>query len=123
MSEPTVSTTTNTMISSDVQGPEAMPDNGTTDYVPLRKSKRTTARTSHITEQPVTWSNLYQHINWLNCFFILLVPLLGCVWAYWTPLHPHTALFAVVYYFNAGLGVTAGISFLPTFLHLSLPGQ
>ncbi|KAG2021825.1 hypothetical protein GB937_004373 [Aspergillus fischeri] len=96
------------MISDDVQGPEAKPDDGTTDHAPMPKSKSTTARASHITEQPVTWSNWHQHINWLNCFFILFVPLLGCIGAYWTPLHPRTALFALVYYFNAGLGITAG---------------
>jgi stearoyl-CoA desaturase (delta-9 desaturase) len=100
--------TTNTMISDDVQGPEVKPDDGTTDHAPMRNSKSTTARTAHITEQPVTWSNWHQHINWLNCYFILFVPLLGCIGAYWTPLHPCTALFALVYYFNAGLGITAG---------------
>ncbi|KAK9585430.1 stearoyl-CoA 9-desaturase [Aspergillus fumigatus] len=96
------------MISDDVQGPEAKPDDGTTDHAPMPKSKSTTARASHITEQPVIWSNWHQHTNWLNCFFILFVPLVGCIGAYWAPLHPHTALFALIYYFNVGLGITAG---------------
>jgi len=63
----------------------------------------------HITELPVTWTNWYQHINWLNCTFVLFFPLAGCIAAVWTPLHLYTALFAVVYYFNAGLGITAGL--------------
>jgi stearoyl-CoA desaturase (delta-9 desaturase) len=65
----------------------------------------------HITELPITWSNWYQHVNWLNCFFVLFIPLVGCIGAIWTPLHMNTALFAIVYYFNAGLGITAGRSF------------
>lgn len=62
----------------------------------------------HITELPMTWSNWYQHVNWLNCFFVLFIPLVGCVGAIWTPLRLHTAIFAIIYYFNAGLGITAG---------------
>ncbi|KAL4995040.1 hypothetical protein BDV10DRAFT_196999 [Aspergillus recurvatus] len=62
----------------------------------------------HITELPMTWSNWYQHVNWLNCFFVLFIPLVGCIGAAWTPLRLYTAIFAVVYYFNAGLGITAG---------------
>ncbi|KAL5332429.1 fatty acid desaturase-domain-containing protein, partial [Aspergillus crustosus] len=62
----------------------------------------------HITDQPITLSNWPQHVNWLNVTFILIIPLIGCIFAFWTPLHLYTAIFAVVYYFNAGLGVTAG---------------
>ncbi|KAL4865725.1 hypothetical protein BDV12DRAFT_174234 [Aspergillus spectabilis] len=62
----------------------------------------------HITEQPITLSNWHRHVNWLNVTFVLLIPLLGCILAFWTPLHLYTAIFAVVYYFNAGLGITAG---------------
>ncbi|KAL4749640.1 hypothetical protein BDW72DRAFT_131763 [Aspergillus terricola var. indicus] len=62
----------------------------------------------HITELPMTWSNWYQHVNWLNCFFVLFIPLVGCIGAVWTPLRLSTALFAILYYFNAGLGITAG---------------
>ncbi|KAH3143709.1 hypothetical protein LV164_003239 [Aspergillus fumigatus] len=109
------------MISDDVQGPEAKPDDGTTDHAPMPKSKSTTARASHITDQPVIWSNWHQHTNWLNCFFILFVPLVGCIGAYWAPLHPHTALFALIYYFNVCLGITAGKrSPSHVFIHFSL---
>ncbi|KAL4948384.1 hypothetical protein BDW69DRAFT_94099 [Aspergillus filifer] len=70
--------------------------------------KKATAAKPHITELPITWSNWYQHVNWLNCTFVLFIPLLGCVLALGTPLRLNTAIFAVVYYFNAGLGITAG---------------
>merc|ERR1712137_1281292 len=35
-------------------------------------------------------------------------PLMGCVAAFWTPLKWQTALWAVIYYFWTGLGITAG---------------
>ncbi|KAB8256624.1 hypothetical protein BDV32DRAFT_128798 [Aspergillus pseudonomiae] len=91
----------------DAKSPAATPLNdGTTDYVPLRKKYN--SKEPHITEQPITWANWYKHINWLNCFFILFIPFLGCVGAYWTPLQLYTGIFTVVYYFNAALGITAG---------------
>ncbi|KAH8651108.1 acyl-CoA desaturase 1 [Xylariales sp. PMI_506] len=86
---------------------EAAPvGDGTKDYIPLRKKYDATK--IHITEQPWTVWNWYQHINWLNCILIILIPLAGCIGAYWTPLHPYTGIFAFVFYFNTGLGVTAG---------------
>lgn len=63
---------------------------------------------SHISDQPFTWTNWFQHINWLNTFFVIIIPLYGFIGAYYVPLHPYTALFAVFYYFNTGLGITAG---------------
>ncbi|KAE8154186.1 hypothetical protein BDV25DRAFT_121412 [Aspergillus avenaceus] len=81
-------------------------DDGTKDYVPLRG--KYDPKKPHTSEQPITWTNWHQHINWLNVFFILFIPLLGCIGAYWTPLYRRTAIFAVVYYFNAGLGITGG---------------
>lgn len=62
----------------------------------------------HISEQPFTWANWFQHLNWLNTFFVAILPLCGFVGAYFVPLHPYTALFAAFYYFNTGLGITAG---------------
>jgi stearoyl-CoA desaturase (delta-9 desaturase) len=88
---------------------------GEADNNPRKNGTSTTAKT-HISEQPMTLSNWYKHINWLNCTFILFVPLVGCIFAYWTPLRLYTAIFAIVYYFNAGLGITAGPS-LPTSSH------
>ncbi|OJJ05597.1 hypothetical protein ASPVEDRAFT_137931 [Aspergillus versicolor CBS 583.65] len=87
----------------------------------------------HISELPVTWKNWHQHIDWLNCTFVLFFPLAGCIAAVWTPLHLYTALFAVVYYFNAGLGITAGYhrlwahccykASLPLQIYLALAGS
>jgi len=57
----------------------------------------------HITDSPITRSNWYQHVNWLNVFFILGIPALGCVQAYFTPLKWQTAVWAVIYYLNTGL--------------------
>lgn len=62
----------------------------------------------HITETPISWKNWYQHVNWLSVFFIIIVPLMGLVAASLYPLQRATAIFAVVYYFNTGLGITAG---------------
>jgi hypothetical protein len=64
----------------------------------------------HITETPITWANWYRHVNWLNVFFIIGVPLMGFAAAYSYPLQRATAVFAVIYYFNTGLGITAGAS-------------
>lgn len=66
-------------------------------------------KASHISELPMTWQNWYRHLNWLNVFFVIIVPILGFVGALWTPLHPYTVVFAAVYYFNTALGITAGM--------------
>lgn len=70
---------------------------------------RPPVRKPHISEQPVTFTNWYQHINWLNCYFVIGIPLIGVVGSYFVPLHPYTFIFAVIFYFNTGLGITAGM--------------
>lgn len=72
-------------------------------------------RKAHITDSPITKSNWYKHINWLNVTLIVGIPLYGCIQAFWVPLQWRTALFAVVYYFMTGLGVTAGKLYSLTF--------
>ncbi|KAI9839271.1 MAG: stearoyl-CoA 9-desaturase [Sarea resinae] len=62
----------------------------------------------HITELPMTSANWYKHINWLNVTLIIGIPIYGMVQAIWTPLQWKTALFAFIYYFCTGLGITAG---------------
>ena len=62
----------------------------------------------HISSQPLTWANWFRHVNWLNTFFVVIIPISGFIGAYFVPLHPSTALFALFYYFNTGLGITAG---------------
>ena len=80
---------------------------GTSDYRPLR-SKTKDLKKPHITEQPMTWGNILQHVNWLNTLFIVIIPMLGLVSSYWVPAHPWTIAFSVFYYFNTGFGITAG---------------
>ncbi|KKA27349.1 hypothetical protein TD95_003214 [Thielaviopsis punctulata] len=85
---------------------ESFPD-GTTDYVPLR-GKSYDINKTHITEMPITLGNWYKHINWLNCIFVLFIPLAGLISTYWVPATRNTILFSIIYYFNTGLGITAG---------------
>ncbi|KLJ06872.1 acyl-CoA desaturase [Blastomyces silverae] len=59
-------------------------------------------------DTPITVRNWYKHVNWLNTFFILGVPLYGCIQAFWVPLQLKTLIWAVIYYFFTGLGITAG---------------
>lgn len=86
----------------------AFPD-GTTEYKPLRANKTLDAKKPHISDEPMTMKNWHRHINWLNTTFILFVPLCGLISTYWVPLQYKTAIWAVVYYFNTGLGITAGM--------------
>ncbi|KAK0353890.1 stearoyl-CoA 9-desaturase [Friedmanniomyces endolithicus] len=62
----------------------------------------------HITETPLTRRNWYKHVNWLNVVFIIGIPITGLIAAIYTPLRLPTAIFAVLYYFATGLGITAG---------------
>ena len=62
----------------------------------------------HITESPITKTNWYKHVNWLNVTLIVGIPLYGLVQALYTPLRLNTAIWAVAYYFATGLGITAG---------------
>ena len=72
-------------------------------------AKRATSPRSkpHITDLPITVSNWYKHVNWLNVYFIGGIPLMGCIAAIWTPLRLETAIWAVVYYYCTGLGKLA----------------
>ncbi|KAK6341779.1 stearoyl-CoA 9-desaturase [Orbilia blumenaviensis] len=73
-----------------------------------KSSRKATSDKPHISELPITWTNWWKHVDWLNVYFILVIPLIGCYWAWFTPLQYKTAIWAVVYYFNTGLGITAG---------------
>lgn len=85
---------------------EAFPD-GTTEYKPMRNSKYD-GKKPHISDMPVTMKNWYQHINWLNTTFILLIPMAGLASTYWIRADWRTVAFSVFYYFHCGLGITAG---------------
>ncbi|KAG4256539.1 Acyl-CoA desaturase [Fusarium proliferatum] len=87
---------------------QVFPD-GTKDYIPLRRAgNKNTVPKIHIADTPMTWKNWHQHVNWLNTTFIIFLPLIGIAYSYWVPLRLYTAIWAVVYYFNTGLGITAG---------------
>lgn len=77
--------------------------------LPAKVLGKMAGKAPHISEMPITWRNWHQHLNWLNVFFVIIIPVLGFLGAMWTPLHPYTAIFAVVYYFNTALGITAGM--------------
>lgn len=47
-------------------------------------------------------------MNLLNIYLIIMVPLLGLWAAYYTPLSKYTLIWSIIYYFNTGLGITAG---------------
>lgn len=72
------------------------------------RSRSYDPKKAHIADTKMTSANWHKHVNWLNLFLILGVPVIGLVIAIWTPLYWQTALWSVVYYFATGLGITAG---------------
>jgi hypothetical protein len=90
---------------------EAFPD-GTTDYVPIRGNTgaklESHKKKVHIADTPMTFSTWPQHINWLNTTLVVFIPMTGLILSYWVPLQTYTAIWAFIYYFNSGLGITAG---------------
>ncbi|KAK9418032.1 hypothetical protein SUNI508_08461 [Seiridium unicorne] len=62
----------------------------------------------HISEQPMTLSNWYQHIDWLKMTLLVIIPLFACYGAYFTPLQRPTLIFSVLLHLWAGIGITAG---------------
>lgn len=74
------------------------------------RPRATDTKKVHIADTQMTRHNWYKHVNWLNVFLILGIPFYGCVQALWVPLQLKTAVWAVVYYFFTGLGITAGKS-------------
>jgi hypothetical protein len=70
----------------------------------------------HISELPFTWANWHKHINWLNTNTVIVLPIIGIIAAFYTPLQQETFFAAIAYYFITGLGITAGATFLPSFL-------
>lgn len=81
-----------------------------TEETPLSKGMEASEppRKLHITETPMTWSNWYKHINWLNVTFIMFLPIFGLVQTIWVPLQLKTAIWTLTYYAMTGLGITAG---------------
>ena len=54
---------------------------------------------THIADTKMTSANWYKHVNWLNTFLIVGIPLIGLVTAFFTPLYWQTAVWAIAYYF------------------------
>ncbi|KAF2144775.1 uncharacterized protein K452DRAFT_266873 [Aplosporella prunicola CBS 121167] len=63
---------------------------------------------AHVTETKMTKYNWPKHVNWLNVFLTVLIPLSGCIAAFYVPLCWKTAVWAFIYYFFTGLSITAG---------------
>ena len=63
----------------------------------------------HIIDQPWTLSNWHKHLNWLHVVILVGVPLLGVYGFFTTPIQTKTVVWAVIYYFMTGLGITAGM--------------
>ncbi|PAV20367.1 delta 9-fatty acid desaturase [Pyrrhoderma noxium] len=57
---------------------------------------------------PVTWSNLLQELNYISLLVLTVTPTIAIVGALNVQLKTSTAIFAVLYYFFTGLGITAG---------------
>lgn len=51
----------------------------------------------HVTETRMTAWNWPRHVNWLNVFLVVGIPLSGCISAFWAPLQWKTGVFAFVY--------------------------
>ncbi|EEB08772.1 acyl-coA desaturase [Schizosaccharomyces japonicus yFS275] len=62
----------------------------------------------HIIDQPWTLTNWYKHLNWLHVPLLFGLPLIALYGILTTPLNAKTAIFAFLYYFYSGLGITAG---------------
>jgi stearoyl-CoA desaturase (delta-9 desaturase) len=78
----------------------------------VRKGGIDPANKPHISERPLTWTNWYKHINWLNTNTVIVLPIIGAIASFYTPLRRETFFAAIAYYFITGLGITAGASFL-----------
>jgi len=57
---------------------------------------------------PFSWENMLRDLNWLNVVILIVTPILGLIGMLFTKLRWETFLFAVLYYYITGLGITAG---------------
>jgi stearoyl-CoA desaturase (Delta-9 desaturase) len=74
------------------------------------KARPVDTKKVHIADTELTLENWHKHVNWLNITLIIGVPLIGLAATAWVPLQFKTAVWAVVYYFCTGLGITAGMT-------------
>ncbi|KAF8833648.1 delta 9-fatty acid desaturase protein [Paxillus ammoniavirescens] len=66
------------------------------------------------THPPVTWSNWYREIHWLYLFIFCILPTLGLIAAWSTPLRLVTFLWSAIYIHITALGITTGYHHLWT---------
>ena len=90
----------------------SQPPSGMVNPSEPNHSKKYGPKKLHITEEPLTRSNWYKHVNWLNVTLIVGLPMYGLIAASWTPLQLKTATWAIAYYFITSLGITAGTLYL-----------
>ncbi|RIB22526.1 omega9 fatty acid desaturase [Gigaspora rosea] len=62
----------------------------------------------HIRDDPITWQNWYKHLNWLHTSILLSTPFIALYGFFTTEIQLKTLIWAIVYYFITGLGITAG---------------
>jgi len=53
---------------------------------------------------PVTWKNWFSELNWYSAFVLFVLPVLGLIGAWNTPLRLKTAIWFAVYSFLAAFG-------------------
>jgi stearoyl-CoA desaturase (delta-9 desaturase) len=93
------------------------PEASSTVYVPQQNLPESTTSANfasreeqlHIIDQPWTLSNWHKHLNWLHVVILIGVPLLGLYGLSTTEIRSKTLVWAVIYYFMTGLGITAGV--------------
>ncbi|KAG7663654.1 OLE1 [[Candida] subhashii] len=72
------------------------------------REKQKYATRKHISEQPWTIGNFYQHINWLNFILVCAIPAFGVYSAIFNPPQLKTMGLAFMMYVFSGVSITAG---------------
>lgn len=75
---------------------------------PGQQPKYMTRNGPHISEQPWTLRNWYQHIDWFKSGLLVFIPMVAIYHAYSTPLTRPTLIFSVLLHLWSGIGITAG---------------
>jgi stearoyl-CoA desaturase (Delta-9 desaturase) len=55
---------------------------------------------------PVRWSNILNELNWLNVAILGVTPIVAIIGVCYTKLQWKTAVFAAIYYYFTGLGIS-----------------
>ncbi|KAL6942501.1 stearoyl-CoA 9-desaturase [Hanseniaspora vineae] len=75
-----------------------------------KKFESSDPKKRHISEQPYTLDNWYQHINWLNFVLVVVIPGIGLYYGLSgkVPLNFKLAVFALTYFTLGGMSITCG---------------